>query len=116
RSATAMDKWLNQPMVVRIVAVMLAVMLWYVVNGPNGQSPSTTTVAENMIRIDNAALEVRYDAERVAVLEAPETVDLIVRGSQRDLSLFRWRDYHVYVDVTGYGPGEVWAPVQFDGF
>lgn len=111
-----MDKWLNQPMVVRIVAVMLAVMLWYVVNGPNGQSPSTTTVAENMIRIDNAALEVRYDAERVAVLEAPETVDLIVRGSQRDLSLFRWRDYHVYVDVTGYGPGEVWAPVQFDGF
>jgi YbbR domain-containing protein len=30
--------------------------------------------------------------------------------------LFRWRDYHVYVDVTGYGPGEVRVPVQFDGF
>lgn len=111
-----MDKWLNQPMVVRIVAVMLAIMLWFVVNGPNSQSPSTTAVAQNTIRIDNASLDVRYDTDQVAVLEAPETVDLIVRGSQRDLSLFRWRDYRVYVDVTGYGPGEVWAPVQFDGF
>lgn len=111
-----MDKWLNQPVVVRVIAVLLAVMLWYVVNGPSSQPPSSTAVTQNTIRIDNASLEVRYDTDEVAVLEAPETVDLIVRGSQRDLSLFRWRDYRVYVDVAGYGPGEVWAPVQFDGF
>ncbi len=111
-----MDKWLNQPIVVRIISVLLAIMLWFVVNGPGSNSPTTTAITQNEIRIDNAALEVRFDEEKVALLEAPETVDLVLRGSQRDLSLFRLRDYKVYADVTGYGPGEVQVPVQFDGF
>lgn len=111
-----MDKWLNQPMVVRIVSVLLAIMLWFVVNGSSPNPVTTTAITQNEIRIDNAALEVRYDEREVALLEAPQTVDLILRGSQRDLSLFRLRDYKVYADVTGFGPGEVRVPVQFDGF
>jgi YbbR domain-containing protein len=111
-----MDKWLNQPMVVRIVSVLLAIMLWFVVNGSSPNPVTTTEITQNEIRIDNAALEVRYDERKVALLEAPQTVDLILRGSQRDLSLFRLRDYKVYADVTGFGPGEVRVPVQFDGF
>lgn len=111
-----MDKWLNQPMVVRIISVLLAIMLWFVVNGSGPNSPTTTASTQNVIRIDNAALEVRYDEREVALLEAPQTVDLILRGSERDLSLFRLRDYKVYADVTGFGPGEVRVPVQFEGF
>lgn len=110
-----MDKWANKPIILRIVSVLLAVMLWFVVNFPSGDDNVSITAASNEIHIDNVALELRYDSDLVAVTDAPRTVELTLRGKPWDLNRFRYQDYVVYVDLTDYGPGEVRVPVKTEG-
>ncbi|MDR6227600.1 CdaR family protein [Desmospora profundinema] len=108
-----MDKWLQNNTVVKLVAVVLAIMLWTSVNDASLRLPRDSNVANT---ISNVTLEARYDETRFELVEMPSSVNLTLRGSPFSLNLVSPDRYRAYVDLREMTEGKhTDVPVRLEG-
>ncbi|WP_339167172.1 CdaR family protein [Brevibacillus sp. FSL L8-0520] len=111
-----MDKWLNSHWFARIVALLLAVMMWTVVNVESDTTPTTDSAPP--LLIDSVNLHVKYDTDRYYVAKMPRTVQLALETNNPFYkhNLVPQDSREVYVDLMDKGKGTHRVPVQYKGF
>lgn len=97
-----MDKWLNSPLAMRLVALALGTLLWMVVhfdpdNPPNNVASLLETKTIEAVKVQPYGLDDRNF--KLVGLE-PQTVRLTVRGTRSDLLSARPEDYRLQVDLS----------------
>jgi YbbR domain-containing protein len=111
-----MDKWLRNNNVVKIIALLLAIALWFVVKGTTTTNQPYKRTAETY-RISEVALSTKVDKDRYAIVKIPKTVTLELRGTPSALSRnISPSDYNVSVDLSKLGPGTHTVNVGITGF
>ncbi|NGQ97513.1 hypothetical protein G3578_20470 [Brevibacillus sp. SYP-B805] len=111
-----MDKWLNSHWFARAIALLMAAMLWMVVNMES--EPGMTTDVSQPVFIDGVTLHVYYDTDRYHLVKQPKTVKVALESSN---PFYRHNfvppdSYEVYVDATNLGKGTHKVPVLYKGF
>lgn len=101
-----MDKWLNHPTIVKILALALGILMWAVVHfdpeaTPNTVASLTETKVINAVKVQAYGLDERKYV--LAGLE-PQTVKLTVSGSKKNL-LAKAEDYSIKVDLRAVEEG-----------
>lgn len=112
-----MDKWLNHPTAVKIVALALGILMWAVVHfDPDETSPNNVAALRETTTIEGVKVEAFGLDERNLVLldMEPSTVNLTVRGTRSDLRAASKGDYRLRVDLRTVGEGERTLGVQVD--
>lgn len=111
-----MDKFLQNNTVAKGIAVLVALMLWMIVN-LDDQAGSNISQTMGQSTIDNVRLEVVYDSELYALGEMEETVKVLLSGRRSLLNINMFRTNHrVYVDLTDLEEGRHRVKVLHEGF
>lgn len=115
-----MDKWLDHPWVLKGVSLLIAVLLFLLVNaesssGPSGGIPGITAGTRV---IEDVPLTIYYDEDNQIVTEAPESVQVTLTGPQNLITilLLERTDYELYVDMRGREAGTHFEQVRSRGF
>ncbi|MBM4765405.1 CdaR family protein [Bacillus sp. B15-48] len=104
-----MDKWLDNPWVLRGVALLLALLLFSSVPNTDPKRPGDVNVPSdsNVETIADVPVKSYYDTENLVVSGVPETVDLTIQGPRTIVQQTRaLKDFEVYVDLTELEIGE----------
>ncbi|WP_287021173.1 CdaR family protein [Cohnella sp.] len=111
-----MDKWLNHPTAMKLVALALGILLWAVVHFPEANNMSATPPSQLQTKtISDVKVQYYGLDERSFVLQKiePKTVKMVVRGTKSDLLKLGAEDYKVQVDLSTVTAGEhtlnLWA-------
>lgn len=99
-------------------AFLLAIMLWLVIS-LNQQTDSTFyNQIEDQLTIDNVQVEMIYDDELYAIVEAESRVQVSVSGRRALLNLntLRQEPYRIYADLSDLGEGEHQVTLEHEGF
>ncbi len=110
-----MDKWLNHPTAIKIMALVIGIIMWAVVHyEPNSSSGGVSPMYESK-KIEAVKIEVVGLDDNKYVLKSitPQTVTLKVRGTQTDLLAAR-NNYKLQVDLRSVGAGEHTLPLSWD--
>ncbi|AXF57098.1 YbbR-like domain-containing protein [Salicibibacter kimchii] len=104
-----MDKLFNNRWFLRFFSLVIATMLFLMVNMDDlGSQPGVFPVTNSeQLTIEDVELDVYYDDEQYAIVEMEDTVDIQLSGTQSALNLFQVTspNYEVYVDLEDLGPG-----------
>jgi YbbR domain-containing protein len=103
------DKWLNHPTAVKLVALALGILMWAGVHfNPADSSPNNVTSLLETRVIDAVNIQPYGLDERNYVLLGlePKTVKLTVRGTRSDLLAAKTNDYRIQVDLRTAGEGK----------
>ncbi|ADU28460.1 CdaR family protein [Evansella cellulosilytica] len=115
-----MDKWFNNSWVLKGVSLLIAMMLFLVVNMDRQptQTGGLPGITNGQRVIEELDLTVYYDEDTHVVTEAPEHVQVTLRGPQNILTLLALerQSYEVFVDVRGKEPGVHYERVQHRDF
>lgn len=111
-----MDKWINSHWFARGIALLLACLMFMVVNLE--PDTGTSTEVSQPTFIDGAKVNVQYDKTRYELVKDPKTVKIALESSN---PFFRYNfvspdQYEVFVDAKGKGKGTHRLPVQHRGF
>lgn len=111
-----MDKWLNSHWFARGIALLLACMMFMVVN--LDRDTGTSTEASQPTFIDGVNVKVVYDSDRFALVKQPKPVKVALESSN---PFYRYNfvspdQYEVFIDARGVGKGTHKLPVQHRGF
>lgn len=111
-----MDKWFSNPTVLKVVALILAIMLWLVVNLDD--SPTNDTVRNQKYTINDVEVSARYDMDQFAIVQMTDQVTVELTGPSTMLNPITIPpdSYQVYVDATDLDPGSYRLPVEYEGF
>jgi YbbR domain-containing protein len=112
-----MDRLLRNNTFVKILALFLAIALWYVVNyqvSPQGQYKQSV----DTYRLNNVSLTAKFDPDHLAIVRIPKTVTVELRGTSYALGRDNLspQNYEVYVDLHGLTKGTHLVPVKYSGF
>jgi YbbR domain-containing protein len=115
-----MDKWFRSNNVIKVISVILAVMLWLVVNYDQQQAAPPAISTDTSITIYDVPLQIKYNQDQFELAEGPSSVTLVLRGNPAQIAAVSGRllpdQYEVFVDLTGVTKGtQVRAPVQIKG-
>ncbi|RNA66250.1 CdaR family protein [Alteribacter keqinensis] len=115
-----MDKWFNNKWFIRGISIVIAVMLYLMVSidNVNQQPGGIPGITDGHRVLEEVELQVYYNDEDYVVSDAPETVEVNVRGPQNLLTILQFRSpqYEVFIDLRGKEPGEHYERVQHRGF
>ncbi|SES37711.1 YbbR-like domain-containing protein [Salisediminibacterium halotolerans] len=117
-----MDKWLEQNWVIKLGSLVIAIMLFLMVNMENqptggNQAGGIPGVTDGSRTLEDVELSVMYDEDEYVLTEAPETVDVMMSGPQNVLTLSQVTDdQEIFVDLTDEGAGVHYEQVQYRGF
>lgn len=113
-----MDKWLGSNLVVKILAVVLAIMLWTVVNQERiFEKKPTIEVTDSISKeINRVPIAGHLPNNDYVIVDMPSSIDVVLRGKREVLAGVTPNSYEVYVDLNGYGEGKHRVPVQTKGF
>jgi YbbR domain-containing protein len=103
------DKWLNHPTAVKLIALALGILMWAVVHfNPSESSPNNVSSLLETRVIDAVNIQPYGLDERNYVLLGlePKTVKLKVRGTRSDLLAAKTNDYRIQVDLRTVGEGK----------
>ncbi len=111
-----MDKWLNSHWFARAIALLLAMMMWMIVNLE--AEPTPTTESSKPVFYDDIKLRVYYDTDRYEAVVKQKTVKVALESNN---PFYRHNfvppdSYEVYADVRHLGKGTHRVPVQYKGF
>ncbi len=96
------DKSINSTRSLKIIALCLAVSLYIFVV----EVPEQNKITGNPEMIYNVPVEVNNQDELYVVEGLPETADMLLIGTMADLlRAVNLKDYEVYIDLNGLGPG-----------
>jgi YbbR domain-containing protein len=115
-----MDKWFNRNWFIKLSSLVIAIMLFLMVNmdGTPNQPGGIPGITDGSRVMEEVALTVYYDEENYVLTEAPETVQVTLRGPQNILTLAQVTQpqQEVYVDLTDKEQGVYYERVQHSGF
>ncbi|MFD2706308.1 CdaR family protein [Salibacterium lacus] len=104
-----MDKLFNNKWFVRFISLLLAGMLYAMVNMDNvSNTPSVLPDdEEGSYTVRDVEVEVYYNEEEYEVTDAPQTVSVELTGPQTSIMLFQLSrpSYEVYADLEDSGAG-----------
>lgn len=113
-----MDRWLKNNLIVKILAVVLALMLWMVVNQERifvKETPIATpdTISKEINRVPITGYLTDDD---LVILDMEKSIDLVLRGKRELLAAVTPTSYEVFVELAGYGEGKHSVPIKTKGF
>lgn len=115
-----MDKFMDNPWFVRIIAMALAMLLFFSVNdmGKNNNDSRPNGMESNEVEtIADVPVEVYYDSENLVVTGIPNTVDVKIEGQRRFVEAAkRQRDFTVFVDLSDVSIGDHRVPILYKDF
>lgn len=115
-----MDKFMENPWFIRIVAFLLAILLFVSVNDLGKKEAGTTPNGMENIDVEtiaNVPLELFYDSENLVVSGVPQTVDVKIEGQRRFVEAAkRQRDFSIYVDLSDVQIGKHRVPILYKDF
>ncbi len=107
-----MDKLMDSPWFLRIMALLLAFLMFFTVKASDdlNSSSDSGTITET---IEDVALEVYYDDTNLIVSGLPETVDLTISGPTSVVQTTRQlKDFTLFVDLRNLDIGEQRIAIQ----
>lgn len=108
------DKLIESPWFIRIVALLLALLLFENVYEENGQEVNVPQDKQVEV-IEDVPVKVYYDTENLVVTGVPETVTLTLSGPRSNLTqAVTQRAFEVYVDLTEAEIGKQTVPIQVE--
>lgn len=115
-----MDKLFSSHWFVKFVSVVIAVMLYMMVNtnSLSNQPSMFSNQEESTHTLTDVEVEVIYDDEQYAVVNMEETVNVKLTGTQTSIMLFQLSrpSYEVYVDLEDRGEGVHNVPIEHRNF
>ncbi|WP_214855683.1 YbbR-like domain-containing protein [Exiguobacterium sp. s166] len=115
------EKWFNERWFLRIVAVLLAVMLYLMVAGTNStvksDAASLLPIAGQGSAKFDVPVSVNYDETQWVAYNIPKTIETTVKGPSSSLTMLRLvKDFGLSIDLTGLDPGYHRVRLSADGF
>ena len=111
-----MDKLFDSNWALRIIAIVLALALFFYVKSET-DTDRTANTSPDVAVLYKVPLEVYYDDETLLVTGLPETVDVTISGSSPVIAQTKnTQDYKVFVDLNSLMIGEHHVPIQAEGF
>ncbi|GAA0313964.1 CdaA regulatory protein CdaR [Bacillus carboniphilus] len=108
-----MDKLMDSPWFLRILALLLAMLLYISVNLPQNDSVRDSNTGENSETLTDVPVNLYYDTDNLVVTGAPKTVTLNIEGPRSIVqSATKLRDFEVYIDLTDAEIGKQEVEVQ----
>lgn len=104
-----MNNWLQKGIVLQLLSLVLAFILWFMVNEPT----LPFSVGRESTTVTGVVVETRYNTNKFQILKITHKVDLMLIGTKEALN--HLPTYHVYVDLSAYGSGNHTVPVQVEG-
>ncbi|WP_147803832.1 CdaR family protein [Alkalicoccus halolimnae] len=116
-----MDKLFSKRWFIKLTSVVIAVMLFLMVNIENQRNQTGGGIPgiTNGTRVlEDVPLNTYYDEENYIVTEAPETVQVTLRGPQNVLTLSQVTQgqQEVFIDLEGLEAGTHYERVQYRGY
>ncbi|SDZ37696.1 YbbR domain-containing protein [Evansella caseinilytica] len=114
-----MDKWFYKPWFIKVFSLFLSIMLFLIVNIDNtkNQPVGIPGITNGSKVLEDVSLTVYYDEDNYVLTEAPETVQVTLRGPQNILTLLQVRpQYELYIDLRGKEAGVHYEKVQYRDF
>lgn len=113
-----MDKFMNSPWVMKIVALLLALLLYMSVNLEEPNKPSASQTESNINyqteTITNVPVRAYYNDKNKIVTGVPEYATLTIQGPVGDVTSTKFKkDYEVYVDLNKYVGGTHKVEMQY---
>lgn len=112
-----MNRFLNSNRAMKLIAFLIALMLWMIVTLDEQGRSSVQPDVEQLIW-DDVTVEAVYDEEAYTLLSVDNSVQVVLTGPRTVLNLISLRReaFRLYVDLTGLGEGRHRVPVQHQGF
>lgn len=118
-----MVNWLRNNLNLKLLALVLAIMLWMVVNMNNRVTqpinPLSPPISQNTISrvIENVPIKPKLDDDRMVIANMTKFVNLSIKGERSALEggIFPAR-YEAYVDLNGLSAGTHKVPIRVSGF
>ncbi|WP_191992049.1 CdaR family protein [Bacillus aerolatus] len=114
-----MDKFVESSWFVRIVALLLAVLVYTSVNFSDFQlnKKADNSAQENSEIITDVPIQAYYDTENLFVSGVPDKVKVEVEGPKSIIeSTKRLRDFELFIDLTNVSIGEHRVPIKHKQF
>ncbi len=111
-----MDKLFDSPWVLRITALVLAILIFFYVKSllSEGFTPTTNNHVDVLTDVP---LEAYYDSDNLIVSGLPETVDVTIEGPmQIVLNTKLKKDFKLFVDLNSLLIGEHRVKIQSEAF
>lgn len=107
-----MDKLMDSPWFLRIMALLLAFLLFFTVKAAN-ETPDAADSGTVTEELEDVPVEVFYDNTSLMVSGLPETVDLTISGPTSIVQTTRQlKDFTLFVDLRDLAIGEHRVPIQ----
>lgn len=115
------DKWLNSPWFVRILALFLALMLYTAVNMETSTNPKPTGIlpsgSKETEALTNVPLDVYYNQDKVVISDLPQNVNVYIEGTNSAIKAAKAQGgYEVFVDLQNLAAGSHTVRIQHKGF
>ncbi|CDQ21402.1 CdaR family protein [Halobacillus karajensis] len=114
-----MDNWFRSVWFIRIISLMLAGLLWVTVNVEDNMDSDSlffNQSSSDVEVIENIPLEIRFDSAEYVVSGIPQEVSVSVEGPTSAVApVARQKNFTVYVDLNGLGPGTHEVSLQHSG-
>ena len=109
-----MDKWMDNPWFIKVVALVLAVLLFGSVPKNDPDKPGDVNVPsdEKVETIEEVPVKRIYDTETLVVSGVPETVSVTLQGPKNLVQQAKTlRNFEVFVDLTDAEIGNQRVPI-----
>lgn len=113
------DQWLQHKWFLRVIALALAILLYFMVAETSSSTNSTNAlpiVGQSSMSLD-VPVEVFFDEVQYVAYNVPEEMSVELQGPSSSLTMTKLvKDYQVFVDLTNLGTGFHRVPVEARGF
>lgn len=109
-----MDKWLRNPNVVKVVAVVLAVLLWFVVHLDVNSSTEVSNPSLRSEKIHNVKVSAAgYDTSKYHIVSIdPPEVTVVLKGRDSAIKRIDTSNFNIIVDLANEPPGTLYLPAK----
>ncbi|MED1865551.1 CdaR family protein [Fictibacillus nanhaiensis] len=116
-----MDKLLSSSWFVKIIAFLLALMMYTIVTMETQEEAANNSIFSKMYTesetIENVQIKPYFDDDQYVLTDLPSSVDLTLTGSSRLITKATKvdKEFEVYIDLTNMKPGNKRVKVQVQG-
>jgi YbbR domain-containing protein len=116
-----MDKLFSKRWFLKLTSIVIAVMLFLMVNIENQRNQAgggIPGITDGTRVLEDVPLNTYYDEENYVITEAPDVVQVTLRGPQNVLTLSQVTQgqQEVYIDLEGLEAGTHYERVQYRGY
>lgn len=111
-----MDKLMDQRWFMKIIALLLALLLYSAVSDINKKSSDNSVPSDrNIETIEGVSVTSYYDTENLVIFGIPNTVDVTIKGPMPQVqSAKALKNFEVYVDLEDITIGDHTVPIRLN--